>query len=221
MSFNHFPGSGQVIGRFKCQRVNPGHCTFGQIGECPRRGNFNHRGDAKVQHCFHAQVPANWLGHLGNKSTDHGATVMDNLAVSIGDQSNSGIVGAHGIADSAQGGLCACHVFGVKCAGNFKGPHAGTSRGNKVFDLGESAGHHNLPGAINVCRRESDRCGCGNYFFLVAAENRCHTGCRRHSCRSHCVTAFANKNHGLLGGEDPGANSRGDLADRVAGARTD
>ena len=146
---------------------------------------------------------------------------MDNLTVSIGDQSNPGIVGAHGIADSAQGGARACHVFGVKCAGNFKGPHAGTSRGNKAFDLGESSSHHNLPGAIDICRREPDRGSCRNDFFLVAAKDRCHTGCRHRGCRSHCVAALANKNHGLLGGEDSGANSRGNFAHRVAGACTD
>ena len=61
----------------------------------------------------------------------------------------------------------------------------------------------------------------GEHLVAVAAEDGGHAGGGDGGRRRHRLAALADEHHGLLRGEDAGADGRGDLPDRVAGARAD
>ena len=129
-------------------------------------------------------------------------------------------MGAHGVANPTQRCTGTCHVFGVKCTGNFEGSNACTLWCHEVFKLRRCPCYDNLSSTINVrAGQPCLRCR-SNYIFLLPTKDRRHAG--RGNCRSfgHCFAALANEDHGLFCGENTGANGRGNLANGVPGAST-
>ena len=61
---------------------------------------------------------------------------------------------------------------------------------------------------------------CEN-FFGVATKYRAHPGFGAGRRRRHRLTALADENHGLLGGQHSGPDRGGYLTDRMPGTGTD
>ena len=66
-------GGGEVVRGLDGHRLDAGHAALGEAGKRAGRGQFDDAGDAALHHGFHAQVPADGAGDLGDQAVDGGS----------------------------------------------------------------------------------------------------------------------------------------------------
>jgi hypothetical protein len=113
------------------------------------------------------------------------------------------------------------HVLSVEGPRDRERAHARTLRWLENGQLFAGTGDDYLTGTVHVRGRESHRFGSCDHRIGVTAENRAHAGLSCGGSVSHGPPAFADKHHGLFGGQNTRSNCRGNLANRMPRSSTD
>ena len=108
----------ELVGSLQRERLDTLQRALGDAGQGAGRRHLEDAGDTEVAHRVQAQVPAHRAGDLADDPAQHLATLVEHVAVAVGDHRDARVVDRHRHREPRDVGDRGSHVVGVERAGH-------------------------------------------------------------------------------------------------------